>query len=118
MLTWSPIELHALIIIGVFLWLSVCLGLFARKIIVDVSRLLGESVPGIEGIAVGVVVLVLDGAFGLFLRVVHLAAIDCIELRVVQAQIGDERCGDGAFSDEIFRHVSNTGLGAEDVVSP
>jgi hypothetical protein len=93
------------------------LGLFPWEVVVDVSGLFGEVVSGIEGIAIGVVVLVLDATIWLLLLIVHLTAVYRLELWVVQGQICDERCGDGAFSDEIFGHVANARLSAKDVVS-
>ncbi len=116
-LTGGPIEVHTLVDVVDLCGFFVIFGLFFREVVVDVPRFFGEAISGIEGITIGVVVLVLDGTIWLFLLVVHLTAVYWLELRVIHGEISDERCWYGSFSDEIFRHVANTRLSAEDVVS-
>jgi hypothetical protein len=115
-LAGGSVELHALVEAD---WqaLILVLPLLLREIVVDVPGLLGESVPGVEGIAAGVVVLVMDWQFGQFWGIVAVADAGWVELWVVHAEIGDEGGGNGSLPDEVLGHVAHAGLGAEDVVS-
>jgi hypothetical protein len=61
-----------------------------RNIIVDVSRFFSEAIPGVKGVSIGIIVLVLDGVFRSFLLIVELRARDVIELGIGECEIVDE----------------------------